>query len=324
MQGGALQSEDLCIPEMAVATKRRNTLPTPEHVQALIDALEAIRPAHWTASHGAGHASNQWTVFSEVFRARIDDLKLDGEVTRGGYRVGILIEESGGKICTSFFLIDCQAAAKRFKTNFRPELVEALIAMEGDGRLHCAGTTMRSGDMPRDTVVNSARSAYWIWRWMIDPRFYNERQLQSFQLEVGIFSFDTAQQIIQEADRLAAAYLPLLECMFPLDGEPISEKRLTRLDPLRRNLSRVVGPAIQCSCEHRQIDGLDSALPCSGQLEAAHIEPYQQGGSGEASNGLWLCHVHHCETEGRLKGNRLSVRLLDHIPQLRRSSLVVS
>jgi hypothetical protein len=261
-------------------------------------------------------------IYSEVFRARVDDCKFDGELTRGGYRVGILIEESGGKIFTSFFLFDCQAAAKRFKVNFRPEIVEQLIALEGDGRLHCAGTIMRSGDTPRNTVETSARSAYWIWRWMIDPRFYNERQLQSFQLEVGIFRWGSAQQLTGEVHRLAAAYLPLLECMFPLDGEPISEKRLTRIDPLRRNLSRVAGPASQCSCEHRRIVGLDSALACGGRLEAAHITPYQQGGSGDASNGLWLCHVHHCETEGRIEGNRLSVRLLEHIPQLRRSSLV--
>jgi hypothetical protein len=307
---------------MAVATKRKNTLPTPAHVQALIDALEAIRPAHWTASHGLGRASGQWTIYSEVFRARVDDCKFDGELTRGGYRVGILIEEVDNKFWISFFLFDSQAAAKRFKANFRPEMVQPLIALEHEGRLHCAGTTMRSGDTPRNTVVKSARSAYWIWRWMIDPRFYNERQLQSFQLEVGIFSFDTAQRITQEANRLAAAYLPLLECMFPLDGEPISEKRLTRIDPLRRNLAKVTGPAKQCSCEHRRIVGLDSTLTCGGRLEAAHIRPYQQGGSGEASNGLWLCHVHHCETEGRIEGNRLSVRLLDHIPQLRRSSLV--
>ncbi len=306
-----------------MATKRKNTVPIPPHVQALVDALEAVKPAHWAASHGQGAASDRWMVYSEVFRARIDDLKLDGEVTRGGYRVGILVESAEGKLWTSFFLFDCQAAARRLKANFRSEMVEALIAMDANNRLHCAGTAMRSGNTPRNTVVNRARSAYWIHRWLLDPRYFNERQMQSFQLEVGIFSFDTAHQVAQDASRLAAAYLPLLECMLPLDGEPISPKRLTRVDPLRRNLAKVTGPAKQCGCEHRKIDGLDSLYPCAGRLEAAHIKPYQQGGSGDASNGLWLCHVHHCETEGRIDGNRLSVRLLDHISPTRRSSLAI-
>jgi hypothetical protein len=34
-----------------MATLRKNTLPVLTHVQALIDALETLRPAYWTACH---------------------------------------------------------------------------------------------------------------------------------------------------------------------------------------------------------------------------------------------------------------------------------
>jgi hypothetical protein len=34
-----------------MATRHKNTLPVPTHVQALIDALETLRPAYWTACH---------------------------------------------------------------------------------------------------------------------------------------------------------------------------------------------------------------------------------------------------------------------------------
>jgi hypothetical protein len=304
-----------------MATKSANTLPIPAHVQSLIDALETIKPAHWTARHGKGRASSDWMIYSEVFRARIDDLKLGSETTRGGYRVGILVELIEGKPSTSFFLFDCSAAARRFKANFRSEMVESLMALECDGQLHCIGTSMRHGKTPRDAFQVSGKSSFWIQQWLNDPAFYNEQQLRSFQIQIGLFTFNSVQQIVRQAASFAAAYLPLLECMVPLEGEPIALNRQARNDKLRPNLARVTGPVSQCSCEHRKIDGLDSRLACGGQLEAAHIKPYQQGGTDDPSNGLWLCSVHHCQTEARIEGNRLSVRLLDHVPQQRHSKL---
>lgn len=304
-----------------MATKNKSHLPTPAHVQALIDALEALKPAHWTARHGDGKASNEWMVYSEVFRGRIDDLKLAGDTSRDSYRVGILVEEVDSTFWTSFFLFDCQSAARKFKANFRPEMVEPLMAFERDGLLHCIGTSMRRGSIPRKGFHESHKSSFWIQKWLNDPAFYNKSQLQSFQIEIGVFRWPCSQQIISEATTLAKAYLPLLECMVPLEGEPLDPKRETRNARLRAKLAKVTGPAKQCSCEHRKIDGLDSRLPCGGPLEGAHIKPYQKGGSDEADNGLWLCRVHHCETEGRIEGNRLSVRLLDHIPQQRFSRL---
>ena len=305
-----------------MATRRKNTFPAPDHVQALIDALEALKPAHWTASHGTGRASYQWTIYSKVFRARIDDLKINGEVTRGGYRVGILVEEVDNTLWTSFFLFDCQSAARRFKANFRPEMVEPLMALERDGLLHCIGTSMRRGNIPRNGFHESHKSSFWIQKWLNDPAFYNESQLQSFQIEIGVFTFSSGRQIISEAAHLAEAYMPLLECMVPLEGEPISARRLTRLDPLKRNLSRVVGKPEQVGCEWRRIAGFHSQSPCAGRLEAAHIHPYQHGGTGDAENGLWLCVVHHLETEGRIEGTRsLGVNLIAHIEPQRRSRL---
>ncbi len=121
----------------------------------MVHALEALRPAHWTARHGKVKASNQWMVYSEVLRGRIDDCKQSGEKSRGGYRIGILLADYDGKIQTSFSLFDCAIAAKRFKANFRSEMVEPLIALHGDGLLECEGTTMRSGNARRITTASS-------------------------------------------------------------------------------------------------------------------------------------------------------------------------
>ena len=307
-----------------MATKRINTLPTPPAVQALLSALTAQCPeGHWAASHGLGNYSNQWMVFSEVLRARIDELKLAGEVTRGGYRIGVRVILNSDSIDISYFHFDCEAAHRRLKANFRPEMLDGLLAYSGDGEVWAQGWKMKNGTAPREHVVVKTQPAQAIQGWLNDPRFYNVGTAQErlFCLEVGAYRFNSDSALIAEAGRLAAAYLPLLKAILPLEGEPIAAKRLTRIDPLRRNLAKVTGPVSQCSCEHRKIDGLDSRLSCAGRLEAAHIRPYQQGGSGEASNGLWLCHVHHCETEGRIEGNRLSVRLLDYIPQQRSSKL---
>jgi hypothetical protein len=95
-----------------MATRRKNTLPVPTHVQALIDALEALRPAYWTACHGTGSTSSTWMIYNEVFSARIDDLKLTdlngdsstglifsaglvsiGSVTLGSNQVGYAIKD---------------------------------------------------------------------------------------------------------------------------------------------------------------------------------------------------------------------------------------
>ena len=307
---------------MAVATKRKNTLPTPAHVQALIDALEAIRPAHWTASHGTGSASNRWTVFSEVFRGRIDDLKLADEQGRAGYRVGIEVAAMDGEIRTCFSLYDCPPAVRNFKANFHQELLRPLKEYQGAWNVTCGSRPLPNGKKSHGYLWKTGCAGTWVERWLNDPCHYDEDRLMGFDLSIGSIWWDSAQQIAEQAAFLAAAYLPLLECMVPLDGEPLAPNRQGRNDQLRPNLARVTGPVEQCRCEHRKIDGLNSRFVCAGQLEAAHIKPYQKGGSDDPSNGLWLCHVHHCETEGRIEGNRLSVRLLDHIPQLRRSSLV--
>ena len=311
-------------PLKAMATKRVNTLPTPPAVQAMVDALTTQCPeGHWAASHGLGAYSNQWMVFSEVLRARIDELKQAGEVTRGGYRVGIRVILDADSIHTAYFQFDCEAAHRRLKANFRPEMLDGLLAYSGDGEVWCYGVKMKNGKNRRQHVLAKTQPAEAIQGWLNDPSFYSvgTPQERLFELEVGSYQFETEAALIAKADRLAAAYLPFLKAILPLEGEPISAKRLTRQDPLRRNLPKVTGPVSQCSCEHRKIDGLDSRLACAGRLEAAHIRPYQQGGSGDASNGLWLCHVHHCETEGRIEGNRLSVRLLEHVAVTRRSAL---
>jgi hypothetical protein len=308
-----------------MATRRKNTLPITPAVQVLLDALNAIRPAHWAASHGAGTASNTWMIYSEVFRAHVDQLKLNGEKTRGGYRVGIEVTEQDGRIETSYFMFDCEAAHKRFKANFRPEMIDRLRAL-GGGKIWCHSCTMRVGDTPRQGEWRHASSSYWIQRWLMDPRYYAEGTYQArlFELNVGAFEFDSVEELSEVAPKLVAAYLPLLECMFPLDGEPISPKRLTRIDPLRRNLSRVVGKPEEVGCECHKIAGFRSQSPCSGRLEAAHVRPYQNGGTGDADNGLWLCQVHHCETEGRIEGTRsLGVNLIEHVEQQRFSRLAI-
>ena len=303
---------------MAVATKRKNTLPTPEHVQALIDALEAIKPAHWTARHGGG----SWVVYSEVFQGRIDDMQLEGEQGRTGYRVGVEVAEVDSRLRTCFWLFDNPPAARKFKANFHRELLQPLKTYRGHRNVECGSCPLKEGKIKSDYIWKIGAAGTWVERWLNDPRHFDEKRLMCFDLSIGLMGWHSAQHLIDEAALVAAAYLPLLGCMVPLEGEPIDPRRTTRYDQLRPNLIRVTGPAEQCGCEHRKIDGLDSRFACAGSLEGAHIKPYQKGGGDHPSNGLWLCHVHHCETEGRLEGNRLSVRLLDHIPQLRRSSLV--
>lgn len=304
-----------------MATKNKSHLPVPKHVQALIDALEALGPAHWTARHGDGKASDEWFIYSEVFRGRIDDLKQAGEKGRGGYRVGIEVLVIDGQIETTFSLFDNPIAARKFKANFRSELLQPLKDFTGARNIDCGSWTLKSGKAKSTFARKLGLAGSWIERWLNDPSHYDEGRLNRFSLNVGILSWDSPQRLIDDAAALAAAYLPLLECMVPLEGEPLDPKRETRNARLRAKLAKVTGPVKQCSCEHRKIQGLDSRFACGGPLEGAHIKPYQQGGSDEASNGLWLCRVHHCETEGRIEGNRLSVRLLDHLPQARHSRL---
>ncbi len=302
-----------------MATKNKNTLPTPVHVQAIVDALEAIKPAHWTARHGDGSASGTWMVFSEVFRGRIDDLKQQNKQGRGGYRVGIQIETVNGQLETCFYLYDNPIAAQQFKAGFRHQLLQPLKDRVGARNIECGSVFWPEDKSKSSFTIKRGMAGAWIDHWLTNPRYFDETRLMSFTLAVGVLGWASTQELVEEAPGLADAYLPLLECMVSLDGEPIDPRRTTRYDRLRPNLARVTGPAERCGCEHRRIDGLDSAWQCAGRLEAAHIKPFQQGGSDEPSNGLWLCHVHHCETEGRVAGNRLSVRLLDHIPQTRHS-----
>jgi hypothetical protein len=168
----------------------------------------------------------------------------------------------------------------------------------------------------------TGQAGRWIDHWLNSPAYFDWDRLSRFQLVVGRCGWASCQELVEWAAPMAAAYLPVLECMVPLEGEPISARRLTRLDPLKRNLTRVVGKPEQVGCECHRIAGFRSQTPCDGRLEAAHIHPYQHGGSGDADNGLWLCHAHHCETEGRIKGSRsLGVQFEAHILQQRRSRL---
>ena len=307
-----------------MATRRKNSLPLPASVQAFVDALEALKPAYWTACHGTGSNNNTWMIYSEVFRARIDDLKLANEKGRAGYRVGIEVALIDSRIETCFNLYDNPLAARLFKANFRPELLCRLTNCMGSQGVECGAYPLKQGKTKLEWDWKTGRASYWIDRWLNDPAYFDQDRLACFQLAVGLCGWDSEQKLIEWAGTMAAAYLPLLECMVPLEGEPISSKRLTRLDPLRRNLTRVVGKPEQVGCECHKIAGFRSQSPCRGRLEAAHIRPYQNGGTGDAENGLWLCHVHHCETEDRLSGSRaLGVQLLDHIEQKRLSSLAV-
>jgi hypothetical protein len=113
--------------------------------------------------------------------------------------------------------------------------------------------------------------------------------------------------------------------MVPLEGEPLAPNRQGRNDQLRPNLIRTVGKPERVGCECHRIAGFRSQSPCAGRLEAAHITPYQQGGTDDPGNGLWLCHVHHCETEGRIEGSRsLGVNLMAHVAQQRFSRLAIA
>ena len=305
-----------------MATRRKNTLPVPAHVQALIDALEALRPAHWTACHGTGSSSSTWMIYSEVFRARIDDLKLADEKGRAGYRVGVEVALIDGRVETCFNLYDNPMAARRFKASFHRDLLRPLKDCIGHQNVMCGAYPLKQGKAKLEWNWKTGQASHWIDQWLSDPAYFDLDRLSRFQLAVGLCSWDSCQELIELAAPMAAAYLPLLECMVPLEGEPISARRLTRLDPLKQNLSRVVGKPEQVGCECHRIAGLHSQTPCAGRLEAAHIHPYQHGGSGDADNGLWLCHAHHCETEGRIKGSRsLGVQFQAHILQQRRSRL---
>ena len=311
-----------------MATKRKNTLPTPAHVQAIVDALEKIKPAHWTAGHGKGSASTEWMIYSKVFLGRMDDAAQAGEIGCNDYRVGVLVTQNqDDQTCISFFLFGNQFASRRFKANFRPELLHLLNSYAGEHNVICACRRQKQGKKQGENHERIGQPGAWIQKWLNDPLYYIEDDVEKervFMLSIGIVHFNSPDLATVWAPTLAAAYMPLLECMVPLEGEPIDPNREKRSAQLRAKLTKVTGPAKQCSCEHRKIDGLDSLDACGGPLEAAHIKPYQQGGSDDPSNGLWLCRVHHCETEGRIAGNRLSVRLLDHIPQRRFSRLATA
>ena len=300
-----------------MATRNKSHLPIPAHVQALIDALESLKPAHWTARHGDGSASGTWMIYSQVFRARIDDLKLAGEEGRQSYRVGLEVALEDGSLHTCFNLYDNPVAVRRFQANFRPELLRSMEDCLGPCDVTCGSRLLKERGMS-NWVWQTGLPGRLIQQWLNSPAYCSQGRMA---LAVGLRVWSTAEEIAEWAPSLAAAYLPLLECMVPLEGEPLDPKRETRNARLRAKLAKVTGPAKQCSCEHRKIDGLDSRFACGGPLEGAHIKPYQKGGSDTADNGLWLCRVHHCETEGRIEGNRLSVRLLDHIPQQRFSRL---
>jgi hypothetical protein len=65
--------------------------------------------------------------------------------------------------------------------------------------------------------------------------------------------------------------------------------------------------SIESRCEIGKIKNLPKGImetPCSGQVEAAHITSYKDGGSDKLQNGVWLCNVHHRLTEGKLVGSR--------------------
>jgi hypothetical protein len=65
--------------------------------------------------------------------------------------------------------------------------------------------------------------------------------------------------------------------------------------------------SIDSKCEIGKIKNLPKVvteIPCSGQVEGAHITPYKDGGSDKLQNGVWLCNAHHRLTEGKLDGSR--------------------
>ncbi|MFZ2634447.1 MAG: HNH endonuclease [Desulfosalsimonadaceae bacterium] len=65
--------------------------------------------------------------------------------------------------------------------------------------------------------------------------------------------------------------------------------------------------SVESKCEIAKIKKLPQVVtetPCSGQVEAAHITPYKDGGSDKLQNGVWLCNAHHRLTEGKLDGSR--------------------
>jgi hypothetical protein len=81
-----------------------------------------------------------------------------------------------------------------------------------------------------------------------------------------------------------------------------SKPVFTRNASLNRSLQK-----IEAKCEIGKIKNLPQSIlssVCSGQIEAAHIKPYKNGGSDKLSNGLWLCNYHHRITEGKLEGCR--------------------
>lgn len=307
-----------------MATKNTNTLPVPVHVQALIDALENLKPAHWVARHGKGSASSTWMIYSEVFRGRIDDLKLADEQGRAGYRVGIEVALIDGQVETCFSLYDNPMAARKFKANFRPELLRPLNDCLGRHNVMCGAYPLK-GSPKMEWDWKTGQASRWIDHWLNSPAYFDWDRLSRFQLAVGQCSWASCQELVDWAAPMAAAYLPLLECMVPLEGEPLAPNRQGRNDQLRRNLIRAVGKPEQVGCECHRIAGFRSQSPCAGSLEAAHIRPYQQGGTDDPSNGLWLCRVHHCETEGRIEGSRsLGVNLMAHVAQQRFSRLAIA
>jgi hypothetical protein len=81
-----------------------------------------------------------------------------------------------------------------------------------------------------------------------------------------------------------------------------SKPVFTRNASLNRSLQKV-----KAQCEISKIKNIPKNIlssVCSGQIEAAHINPHKQGGSDKLSNGIWLCNHHHRITEGKLEGSR--------------------
>ena len=305
-----------------MATKFTNSLPTPPAVQALLDAINLQCPeGHWVARHAKGKYSYQWMIFSQVLQGRIDDLKLAGEKAIGDYRTGISVDFLNGSIETSYTQFNNPAAHRLFKANFSSKMLHELIRLNFGTPIVCGAQKMKVGKKSREYTSKLCRNGMWIKHWLSHPDYYavGTKQERMFELYVGVISWGE-KLLIKKAAQVAAAYLPLLKAILPLEGPPIDPKRQTRSDALRRNLTREVGRPDLIGCECHKIAGYEKQSPCAGVIQAAHIEPYQYGGSGESENGLWLSESCHCATEGRISGTRSAgVVLMAHIAQQRRS-----
>ena len=223
------------------------------------------------------------------------------------YRNGLLVDLEEHD--SYFSIVHCPAIARHIKKNFNlSTLIEVLdrtsdwcdeyalgwssVSMQSDFWIvHWDQATFRGQILDFESAYGLKTDLFY----GLDRRRHRNpkaRKGNFFSLRMGRLGR------IGSADELIDAVMPLLGWCLPTEEHP------GRVASLAASLA---GAGIPKICEFRSV--LDApnhfyAAACTESIEGAHIRPHALGGSAFASNGLWLCSLHHRLSEGKVVGHR--------------------